>query len=493
MRKQNDQWEILLADTAFIGAQGSPVTTEQLTTAVLSPDKRWLLLGTRDAGIGIYDNNAHRWRTLSQNLYAQLPALQIDHLRWWQGRFWIGTPNGLTSLQIDDSGQPELLPVEIAPGAVIDLDAEPEGALWVLMHYPCAAGDDACLWLGKLATPEATPTVLLHERNLYADLSLANLHFAQDWGAQLAVAGRAGIYAYALHEHNWQQVFEQPISALLPTANENGFYFGFPRGVGLLREGVEPVTWQVDDPEVKKLLYGHNDEVLALTTAGNLLAINQNSSKPRTIFAKDKTTITPDSFTAAADLNGTVLLVGNEGALLHNIAQRSYEDIDSTALPDWLRDQGVRLLVSGNALYAVTPGSAGAVNLYAHAVADAATSAYIKGAGREVAPQSIPGPVRQLRSWDAQGIGLLADDGSLYQFTHQAGTATTNPAPDARQRLTGAAVPELNNRPLLDVAELGNELVIATQSGLRRYNLDRRAWTEFTAPPADKIAQEIVA
>ncbi|MCB0126945.1 MAG: hypothetical protein KDE58_32015, partial [Caldilineaceae bacterium] len=114
-------------------------------------------------------------------------------------------------------------------------------------------------------------------------------------------------------------------------------------------------------------------------------------------------------------------------------------------------------------------------------------------AGREVAPQSIPGPVRQLRSWDAQGIGLLADDGSLYQFTHQAGTATTNPAPDARQRLTGAAVPELNNRPLLDVAELGNELVIATQSGLRRYNLDRRAWTEFTAPPADKIAQEIVA
>ncbi len=493
VRKQNEQWEILIADTAFVGAQGLPITTEQLTTAVLSPDKRWLVVGTRDAGIGIYDNNAHRWLTLSQDLYNQLPALQIDHLRWWQGRFWIGTPNGLTSLQINDTGQTELLAVEIAPGAVVDLDAEPDGALWMLMHYPCEVGGEACLWLGKLATPTATPTVLIHERNLYPDLSLSNLHFAQDWGERLVVAGRTGIYQYALQDHNWQQVFEQPVSALLPTADAGGFYFGFPRGVGLLQEGAELVSWQVDDADVKKLLYGHNSEVLVLTAAGNLVAINQNAKEPRPIFTKAKTAFDPESFTAAADLDGTVLLVGDEGALLHNLAQRSYEDIDAAALPDWLRDQEVRLLVSGDALYAVTPGTEGAVNVYAHAVADAATSAYITDSGREVAPQSIPGPVEQVRSWDTQGIGLLAGDGSLYQFTHSTGTATTNPAADERRRLTGAAVPELNNRPLLDVAELGNELVVSTQNGLRRYNLDQRAWTEFTAPPVDKTAEEIVA
>lgn len=103
--------------------------------------------------------------------------------------------------------------------------------------------------------------------------------------------------------------------------------------------------------------------------------------------------------------------------------------------------------------------------------------------------QSVPGPVHRVRAWDDQGIGLLAGDGSLYQFT----TSAIAPAGgEQRQRLTGARVPEMNNRPLFDVAEMGDEFIISDRNGLRRYNRDTRAWGAYTDPPADAAAQEIV-
>jgi len=337
---------------------------------VVSPDNRWLVVGTRAAGIGIYDSARRAWLTVRTELYDQLPALTITHLLWWRDRFWIGTPAGLTSLRIAHTNEQQLHPVDTTPGTVIDLDADPDGALWVLMRQPCETGGNDCLWLGTLANPDQAPTVLIHERNIYTDLGLANVHFAQDWGEQLVIAGEAGIYSYTPHDHNWQQNFAESVSATLPRRNQPGFYFGFTKGVGRLQPAAIS-SWEIKDPEIAKLLYGHNEEVLALTKAGNLFALS-DAREPRTVFARSATTLEPDSFTAAADLHGTVLFAGEDGALLHNVNTRTYEDITASQLPEWLRHADVRLLVSGNSLYAIVPRKQNSVRVYRHPVARAA-------------------------------------------------------------------------------------------------------------------------
>lgn len=485
VRRRNAVWQILIPDTTFIGANGKPIQQDQLTTAALSLDKRWLVVGTRAAGIGIYDSERRTWIPVSSELYHQLPALSITHLLWWRDHFWIGTPAGLIALTIDRVGGQQLQAVKTIPGAVVDLDAEPEGALWALIRHHCDTGGDSCLWLGKLAGPDQAPTVLLNERNIYPRLSLSTVNFAQDWGSQLLVAGQAGIFAYNPQDHNWQQRFDRSVSAILPLNNQQGFYFGFPNGVGLLQPDALP-TWTLPDAQITKLLYGQNNEVLALTGDGNLFGVS-GANTVRPVFTKAATTLDPTLFTTAADLNGTVLLTGPEGVLLHNIYTRTYEDIPVATLPDWLRHKDTQLLVSGNTLYAVLPGEQNTVNIYRHPAAKAATSTYLLGESRTVKAQSLPGPAQQLRAWDEQGIGLLAADGSLYQFP-------ANAAPTEQpQRLTGATVSELNNLSLFDAAELGTDFIVTTQDGLRRYNLDTRTWDSFTKPPADQTAQEIVA
>ena len=53
-RRRDGDWEIVVNNTAFIGADGSPVQNEEMTAAAVSPDNQWLVVGTANNGLGLY-------------------------------------------------------------------------------------------------------------------------------------------------------------------------------------------------------------------------------------------------------------------------------------------------------------------------------------------------------------------------------------------------------------------------------------------------------
>ena len=90
-------WRVLVGDSFFSGARGMPVSAKQLTTAAVSGDGRWLVVGTRRDGAGIYDLKTRQWLNLEPRFYDALPAPQVTHLAFCRDHFWIGGPGGLAS------------------------------------------------------------------------------------------------------------------------------------------------------------------------------------------------------------------------------------------------------------------------------------------------------------------------------------------------------------------------------------------------------------
>ena len=201
-RLQDDAWTTVLGDRPFMGWDGLPVEQADLTTAAVSADKAWLLVGTRDKGFGLYHTHQHRWLTLATQIQATMPASDVMHAVWWQDRFWLGGSNGLAMLapgQLDETA-PTLSVVQATlgknitalvapfPGDGLTLDAtstaegapEPDTGLWILGDHICQ--NQTCRWLAKLTEADADPTILMAEEAVYADLNLDDLIFCPNLG-----------------------------------------------------------------------------------------------------------------------------------------------------------------------------------------------------------------------------------------------------------------------------------------------------------------------
>ncbi|MBX2998828.1 MAG: hypothetical protein KF893_09990 [Caldilineaceae bacterium] len=475
-RRSDGDWRIVVGDTLFRGASGAPVDEIQLTTAAVSPDKRWLVLGTQDDGIGIYDTVQGVWRTFPADFWQTLPDLRITHLVHWRNWFWIGTPGGLIALRVDRNDQ-QLIEVTAGAGEVLDLDADE--ALWVLRRQPCTVGD-GCLWMGMYSAPDATPTALFDERHRYPDLQLGDLSFAQQWGEDLTVAGMAGIFTYNIVRHDWQQIEKKQIRVTLPLADDAGFYFGYDGGVGLLQRAHPDQIqfWELPGQRIAQLLTA-GPETLALTTQGNVYVLDP-VGEAAPLYEVTRTAFEPERFTAAVAVDDTVLFTGPDGLLIHDVIHRRYEDVAGNALPSWLLDEDTQLLSAGGIIYAVTAPDRRSLTIYRLTGSRLHIGADLVDEVNGVTPVDLPGPLTSLWPWGNNGIGVLAGDGSVYQVT-----------PTAVDRLTGVAETELDRLPLLDVIMHDGDLLISTRQGLRRYDLQQRGWDDFFDPPADVRAEEL--
>ncbi|WP_162801207.1 hypothetical protein [Azospirillum brasilense] len=463
VRRHEGTWRTLIGDSAFIGNDGKPVDGESLTAAALSDDGRWLFLGTKAQGGGLYDLKERRWTALGAAQNA-MPNGRIERAVWWHGRFAVGGPGGLVLLS-PDAEEPNAERPASLDGAVADLLVDADRRLLVLEKRACDTGGDGCLRVSALRRPGAGPEFLMDERNRYPELDAAGLFFADLHGKVLVVAGQKGVFAYDPDARNWTRLDDRPVRT---AARERGaILYGYSGGAARVLGGRLDRRWDLPGKQVRQIV-GLEREPAALTDDGDVYSL-PSAGEPKALFVRGGTTTDPKRFTAAFVTGDRVLLTGPRKALLHDVRQRSYTDIDPGALPPWLTDGQTKTVMVGTQLYGLVPQGNG----MAGTAFDLATAASGSGTAAGTTP-TVPGPVRQARSWTGGSLAVIDGQGSLRKL----GIGKDEP-------LTGAAQPALDRLRLRDVVDIGGSTVIATETGIRTYDHAKRQWSDWDAVKLD--------
>jgi hypothetical protein len=489
--RSHGKWEIVKSDSMFIGPRGQPVMQDQLTAAAVSNNNQWLVVGTEKDGIGIYHLRTGEWVRPKKDFFKNLPSPEVTHITWCNNCFWIGGPGGLASL-LPDIDSPLLLPRPGINGIIMDLDADPQGRLWVLEKRGCGSGGTNCLRLSRFDFhyENQPPKVLVNEKNIFSQLALDDLQFAQYRDDRLVVAGSGGVYSYHTKKHSWERHFNGNVSVVLPFLNGKGFYFGFIGGVGVVstgnyrpwkRPGNRCRKWELPYPHVNEkitqLQHGIKDEVLALTQSGKLFGIDVDEGKVYLYFQGERTGLDPRSFSSAVAFGDIVLFTGAEKALIHNIITRTYRDIPIQFLPGWLKTPGVQFISSGDQVYAAVKKKE-----YMHIYRISAKDVFASNFSKAIRLGVISVPVSQVRNWNDQGIGLIAGDPDdrVYRFHFQ------------EEVLTGMKAMDIDGVPLLDIAPDKDGIVVVTPVGLRGYNYLTRSWRRMSSLDGNSSPQELV-
>ncbi len=480
VRRAHGHWDVVVGDTAWTGKRGRAVASADIISVAVSADKHWLLLGTRDDGVGLYDVVHHAWDTAGGFAANPRNPARADVIVWWNGAFWIGGPDGLMALHPDTR---RFVPSPRDTVPVLSLTADGTNALWILEQRVCAGGGGRnCLWLGKRGADGGVET-MLDERTLYQDLDLSHLTYAQQWNNELAAAGADGLYTYDLHLHAWTQRFAQPVGPhALPASDGHGFYFIYGHngdGVGFFQDD-HVRTWSIAGGGVRQIIYGGDGvTVLALTDHGDLYALTP-AGPAHAVYTAQSTAFDPARFSVALDLGGDVFFLGSQGVLLQNPATGAYRDISASSLPNWLTTAGVQAYRSGDQAYFIVNGSGAASSVYVASVRDLGTPGFYAGALQNLSPTALTGPLRRVWVWSGVGIGVIDGQGSLVAV-----------GPQGAAPQTGPPAPGLDGVALQDVASSGAVLTFASSKGLLYYDQQTRRWG--TGPTTNERIRELDA
>ncbi|MBC7810844.1 MAG: hypothetical protein H7175_06845, partial [Burkholderiales bacterium] len=490
-RRTSNGWQIVVANTALTTLDGEPITQDQLTSAAVASDSQWLVVGTRENGIGIYNSAQHRW--LETTINADLNALSITKIVWWDGYFWIATPQGLGRLTISDS-EPIFEPVANSAN-VIDLDLDPtEENLWVLERRACAndRADESCTWLGVIDNADnldAEPQTIINEQNHYADLDLTSVNFAQQISDDLFLAGDAGLYQYGIDTHTWERLFSRPVSATLPQ-NESFFYAGAGR-IGQI-SAQEPQQWTFANHDVLQLLADRPNEVLALANSDDeitaLVSLSTQSGAFTPIFDGGGTHYDPASFTQAVALGDTVLFLGEGRGTFHNTRTRAYDDLptEESGVPEWLSSANTRLLTSGEIVYGIVSNGRRSADIYPLPISLLQEAAnFTDGTVAAVESITLNTGIDQQWAWGENRIGVLGTNG-VVSFID---STTTPPVID----VAGAAEVGLIGFSPRDAAVLSNALVLTDGAQILAYDVQRRGWLEINNPIPDMPIKQLLS
>ena len=469
-RKRDGGWELVVSDTSFQGADGLPVDQTDLICAAISSDGIWLVVGTRSQGFGLYALDRHRWVRLSASFFQVLPSLVIERAVWWRGRFWLGGPNGLAMLDMRDIS---LHSVPDIDGKILDVAADEDGALWVLERKACSTPGLHCQQLWAFTGPDAEPEVRLDEVNRFSELSMDRLHFAMQQDRHLFVAGEAGVFSYDTDLHRWARHLDLPIGPALAMPEAGGFYYGYSGGVGW-RDGEKDAIWPLEGERFAQLTPGRDGEVLGLTYTGGVYVFRPGEDH-RLVFSGKGSALDPKKFTAAVAMGDQVLFTGPEGAMLHDVKRRTYQDFKNDPSMAWLTDDKGQLITSGDDLYVLgQAGEALMVKTISQAKVQAADFR------RPYIYPPMAGSATAARAWSRGGIGFLDGGGRLVHLDRQ-----------NVSRLTGPAIPNLNGETLVDVVSTGRDLLFATSKGLRTYDKKTRAWGDLELSPSGSAMVEL--
>ncbi|MDJ0839221.1 MAG: hypothetical protein QNK37_22075 [Acidobacteriota bacterium] len=468
-RRIEGEWRTVIGDRPLTDRDGNPVAGEDLLCAAISDDGNWLAVGTRGSGMGLYYLPERTWVQPDNDHYLQMKKLMPDgnitHLAWWQDRFWAGGSQGLLSFLPLAEG-PRIEEV-IAEHAVKDMDADPQGALWVLARKQCGAeGGPNCLWFAALDSPKEV-RVLMDERNVFPQLNLADLIFAEQSGGFLTLAGGTGIFVYDTSRRRWSRPYSGQVLDVLRMLDEgSGFAFGYVGGFGFCNLG-KVTTWNVAGQRVIKVSGRSRADLLALTDSGRIYGLNKDQL-PTRLFSGVPEGGGRASFTHAVAMDNEILLIGPKSALLHDVVTRFYRELDYLKLPSWLRDPATRFSFAGNQIY-------GLVNRGAKRVLYAAPRPALKANRAKLDDLPLDRGISRsakMRPWGDYGI-----------FISEPGAVPIQHTSSGSRELVGAAAPDMDGADFVDVTEFDDKLVVINNRGVRFYDLDKRAWGGNTAHP----------
>lgn len=479
------EWTVVVGDSTFVGSKGKPVEQAQLTAAAVSGDRQWLMVGTREEGIGIYHLESRRWLTLQPGVFKALPSNRVTHMAWCQNYFWIGGPSGLAAVKMK-AARPYIMKVTGIDGQIRDLDVDPMGRLWVLEKRQAHQTAPGRLRLGWIIHPGRSPVWKVEEQNIYPQLKLEDLHFAQYWDNHLVAAGDAGLYSYDARRHSWKQHFTKPVLTTLALPDGKGFYFGYVGGIGrVVRGSFEPWNdpgdnikgWlqPISGEKIVKLHFGKAGEVLALSESGNVF--NAAKDKVDRIFESGRTTADPKRFNLALSFGNTVLFIGQNNATAHNIVTRTYKDIASKRLPYWLTHQNQERVTTGDTMYIAAKFGQN-TELRSVPIAEAADLKF----SPKKPLDTLPGSTNCLRNWGNQGIALMSGGEGSQVIGYLPG----------KQIMIGPKVGGMNGLEFLDAAPYGQGMMVAARSGLRHYHYSTRSWDNFFSLPGWAPPVELV-
>jgi hypothetical protein len=478
-RRLNGRWEVLVGDTAFIGARNLPVETAALTSAAISADQQWLLIGTQEDGLGIYELSKHRWFKLDSSFYALFASAHIQRIVWHNAAFWVGTDAGVYEVRAAGNGFTARPGLNVALN-VLDLEVSPDQTLWALGTLPCEnVLQERCTWLGKIKGVKEVD-VLLNERNRFSEVALSNLIFAQLWGERVVMAGQAGIISYHPATHAWERIYNQAVDLVLDQPDHKGFVFAAEKRVGIVRlDGSLQITDLPEGP-VDQLIYGDGNQILALIRSGNVYTLTPGSSSAALLFEGQDTQLDPGEFRQAIAFGDALLLVGQNGVLIHDVRSRSYQDIQASDLPAWLVAPDTQFITSGDYTYGLTAQN----QVYILPLARITQlDFYMRGDVTRVPVIPLPSKPASWWKWGDLGTAILLESGQIIQIGPTG----------AKNELTGSSAPDLSGSPIHDVAALPTAFVLAQSNLMSFYSPENRRWTGQEKLPDGNRVLELAA
>ncbi|HET9370721.1 MAG TPA: hypothetical protein VFO19_10760 [Vicinamibacterales bacterium] len=481
VRRLNGRWEVVVGDTKFLGRRGTPIQQDGLTAVAASADGKWLLAAAGADGVGLQDIERRRWLARDE-LPPDDSSAAVTHAVWWRDRFYIGGPDGVRELSVDRRPL-AWRPVEGLGGTVVALEATPAEGLFVHQTVPCETGPATCARLARVTDPRAAPSVLIDERNRYAELSLERLFYAVQWQDHLLLAGSSGVFDYDARLHAWKKHAAETISAVGQCAAPSScFYYGYggrAPGVALFTSstmtGEEPRRWPLAGELPTRIAADAPGAAAVLTAAGRAYALGPGTAA--TLINPAASSPVPlDRYRDAVTFGDKVLFFGQPGALIHDVVRRSYSPL--RAVPDWLRSPASIVAASGSFLFGLERrGTAYDVHVVPQQQVELGTLVF-----NTATPFRIDGPVRGVDTSGAGVLRLIDGSGRVQSI-----------APTGVTPLTGGRSSAMADARLLDVAGTTDVLGAATSGGVRLYSMRTRSWSDRLPAPAGERVVEIAA
>jgi hypothetical protein len=478
VRRLNGRWEVMVGDTKFLGRRGAAIQQADLSAVAASSDGKWLLAAAGADGVGIQDLERRRW--LSRDEISSADALStVTHAVWWRDRFYVGGPEGVSELAVDRVPL-AFRHVKGLEGTVVALEATPAQGLFVHQTAPCENGASGCIRLSRMTEPSAEPAVLIDERNLYTELSLDRLFYAVQWKEHLLLAGGSGIYDYDAQRRAWKRQATETVSAIGPCTSSPCFYYGYggrSSGVALFTPksmtGEAPSRWALPGEQPTRIAAEAAGTAAVLTAAGRAYAVGPGSVATL-VNPATSSPVPLDLYRDAVAFGDKVLFFGRPGAVLHDIARRSFSPLIGT--PGWLRSPESIVASSGAFLFGLEPRGA-SFDAHVAPLQQVELGTLFFNTSK---PFPIDGPIRSVDSSSPDVLRVVDGNGRVQSISASRVTP-----------LTGGRLSAMARTQLLDVAGTADVLGASTAEGVRLYSMGTRSWSDPLPAPAGERAVDI--
>ena len=446
-------WRTLVSDSAWIGLDGEPVRETDLAAWTVSASGRWLLAIAGAKGVGLFDTVAATWVDLPAEVRTTIAKSKDHQLVALGEAFWIAGSKGISRL---DPGAISiaLTPVEaFADARIRALTRTPENTLLAIAETPCPGG--ACLSLNLIDAVGET-TRLLGEREFHSVLTTGRIWHAALQDERVVTLGQDGVFAYDPLQRAWMNLAEGPVEAH-HTSPDGWLTVALPGRV-LTIAGAEVQTTDAHGMgAIRQIEPGADGRLFALTERGAIIELGTFS----VVFDPLPPEFSPGGTSTAASLGDLMLMLGPDGALFHNVAERWYASLPAERLPTELLSDDVRLFAGGGAFWAAAEEE-GSVWPIVHAIerSDARLSL-----GR---PAALPPPLRDIQSHPG-GLSVVDGEGRIYRLS-TAGNLTR--AEPLIGRTRGP------DQPLASVHGVAGGLAASTGRDLWTYDIEARAWEQ---------------